>query len=155
MVTGSLKGSHDADLCALRGTRTRSVVPQSRFDSTLTVVYQPHPLVNTAQAEAGMIGVRMCRIESMAVVDNGQLDHIVRSCQHHAGVRCRRMLRDIAQRFLSNTVKTERGIALNPLEIVVSHEGRLDAVLSSEFAAVISERRNQADVMEHAWVEIV
>lgn len=102
-----------------------------------------------------MIGVRMCRIESMAVVDNGQLEHIVRSCQHHAGVRCRRMLRDIAQRFLSNTIKTECGIAVDPLEIVIGHEYRLDPVLSSELAAVISECRNQADVMEHSRVQIV
>ena len=102
-----------------------------------------------------MIGVGMGGVESTAVVGNGQLEHIVRSCQHHAGVRRRRMLRDIAQRFLSNTVETERGIAVDPLEIVVSHEGRLDAVLSSELAAVISKRRNQADVMEHPWVQIV
>jgi hypothetical protein len=39
MVAGSLKGSHDADLCALRGTRTRKAVPQSRFDSSLTVPF--------------------------------------------------------------------------------------------------------------------
>src|SRR5262245_23168802 len=102
-----------------------------------------------------MIGVGMGRVESMAVIGNGQLEHIVRSCQHDAGVRRRRMLRDIAKRFLSNTIKTERGIAVDPLKIFVSHEGRLDAVLSSELAAVIPERRNQADVMEHPWVQIV
>src|SRR5262245_62828534 len=95
-----------------------------------------------------MIGVRMCRIESMAIVDNGQLEHIVRSCQDHAGVRCRRMLRDIAQRFLSNTIKTECGIAVDPLEVVIGHEYRLNPVLSFELAAVISECRNATDVME-------
>jgi len=113
---------------------------------------EPHSLFHAAQPEACSAPVGN---EPDPVIGDVERDFASAPFQlHDCGSRvC--MLDDVAQRFLRDSVHSQRGVSLNAVESVSGLEGHRQAMVLRRLGAVLLQRGDQARMLQHARMELV
>ena len=105
-----------------------------------------HPFVEADQPQTPS-APRLGEIEALPVVCDGQLQASGGASQHDVRLARACMRGDIAQRFLSDAVQTERHVLRNVVKTAGSRKCDLDRALPSKLGAMTFERSDQAGVL--------
>ena len=98
---------------------------------------------------------RFGEIEPLPVIGDDQFQAVISGSQGDLRLARARVRSDVAQRFLSDAVQTERNVLWHTIQTFNSRKCYLDRVLPTNFGAMTLERGDQADVLQDSRVEFM
>ena len=98
---------------------------------------------------------RFGEIEPLPIIGDDQLQAFFDGSQGDLRLARARVRSDVAQRFLSDAVQTERNVVGNAVQTLGDRKGYLDRVLPTNFGTMTLERGGQAGVLQDSGVEFM
>ena len=115
---------------------------------------EPDAFLDAQQAET-TTRRRTVLIESMAAVDNCQLDEMRCLRERHAGISDPGVIGEVSQSLLHDAIQAHGQIARKRRERSIRAEADVEPILPSEIGAVRTQRRDEPDVFERTGMQIV